>query len=91
MHVCHRCDTRTCIEVSHMFLGTHAENMADCAAKGRNARGDRHGRAVLRDADVEVMFRLQYQGWTQKEIGMHVGCSRSNVGRVLRGERRGNT
>jgi hypothetical protein len=35
MHVLHRCDNPPCCKLDHLFLGTHADNMADMARKGR--------------------------------------------------------
>jgi HNH endonuclease len=35
MLVCHKCDVRNCVELSHLFLGTHSDNSQDMSRKGR--------------------------------------------------------
>jgi hypothetical protein len=40
MHVCHTCDTPECVNPSHLFQGTHQDNMLDKKRKGRIPKGD---------------------------------------------------
>jgi hypothetical protein len=35
MEICHKCDMPSCVNPSHLFVGTHRENLIDCAKKNR--------------------------------------------------------
>jgi len=42
MEILHSCDVRACINPSHLRAGTHSENMAEAAARGRMPSGEKH-------------------------------------------------
>lgn len=74
LHVLHKCDVPQCVNPDHLFLGSHADNMADRAAKGRNGCGA----AKLSAADVLKILALKGQ-MLQREIGAMFGVSKQSV------------
>lgn len=82
-HVCHRCDEKRCQNPAHLFLGTAADNIHDCLAKGRFPIGENHytqrhpefirvgearQSAKLREVEVIEIRRLYAAGGTSHSI-----------------------
>jgi hypothetical protein len=93
MLVCHHCDVTSCVNPSHLFLGTDADNSRDKMEKGRSTKGMKHeravkgmkhGRAVLNDDLVRQLRASHEQGVTISELAKQVGMSPSGVGHVIR-------
>lgn len=74
LNICHTCDTPGCVRPAHLFPGTHQQNQADKVAKGRQARGDRHGARL----HPETRPRGEAHGFHK------------HPERIARGERNGN-
>ena len=53
--VLHHCDNPPCCEPTHLFLGTAADNSADCEAKGRHPhKGVNNGRTFSAETRARV-------------------------------------
>lgn len=57
--VCHRCDTRSCVNPNHLFIGTTDDSMADMVSKGRSAKRGGHGMAKLSEDEVATIRSLR--------------------------------
>lgn len=87
LFVLHKCDNPACCNPDHLFLGTQKQNLADCASKGRTTRGERNPMAKLTEAKVMEAIRLSDLGISQREIGVGLGVSRSQIGMIVHGQR----
>jgi len=89
MCVCHTCDNPPCVNPDHLWLGTYAENMADCVSKGRlhDVRGESHPRAKLTTGDVLDIRSWAATGISRAEIARCYCVSGSAICNIVNRER----
>lgn len=83
--VLHRCANPPCIRPSHLYAGTHAENMTDRNVMGHTARGERSGKARLTDDQVRAMRADVAAGLTWVKAAAKYDVSRQTVRMVVTG------
>lgn len=84
--VCHHCDNPPCVNPAHLFLGTHAENLADAARKGRTCRGEQAPGHILTEQNVRDI-RSAHPGISNRVLAWRFGICTSAVSPIRRGLR----
>lgn len=82
--VCHHCDSPGCCNPYHLFLGTHADNMADATKKDRVPKGEQVYNSKLTEDQVLDIRELYATGeWTQRELAEEFGVVCSTVTQIV--------
>lgn len=85
LFVCHHCDNRLCVNPSHLFLGSAADNSGDMVAKNRVRHGAAHRNTKLTDKDVHEIRSLK-GSMTYKALAQQYGISTTTAWRIAHGE-----
>ncbi len=83
LHVLHHCDNPPCVRPDHLFLGTHADNMADMCKKGRHYKGETHPNVKLTEGDVLTIRGLYSEGMRLYRLAGFFGMSISTIHNIV--------
>jgi hypothetical protein len=85
LEVLHHCDNPPCVEPSHLFLGTKADNCYDKCSKGRQPSGEQHGNAFLTEKQVRLIRQRYATGKVyQKDLAAEFGVTQALISSIVR-------
>jgi hypothetical protein len=87
MNVLHKCDTATCVNPDHLYIGTNADNSADAVARKRlrPQRGEPSAAAKINPAIAAEIRRLVMETQEpQHRIAARYGISQASVSLISR-------
>ena len=76
---CHICDNPSCVNPTHLRIGTKRQNIRDATLKGRFGY---RGRITFEVAS-EIRSLYKVGGVTQKELGIKFGLSQPSVSHII--------
>lgn len=77
----HKCDNPKCFNIEHLELGTTQDNTADRVSRGRSAKGEDNGNAIL---TIDIVNEIRESSMSQRKIAKTYGVSQSTVSKIKR-------
>jgi Na+-translocating ferredoxin:NAD+ oxidoreductase RnfC subunit len=81
--VCHKCNTPSCVNPSHLYLGTYSDNTQQAVEEGRQfvAKGELNGSSKLTE---EQVIQIRCDTRSQRAIAKDFNISQLHVSRIKR-------
>jgi len=79
----HMCHNPTCVNPSHLRLGTHEQNVADMKDAGRQPLGERNGQSKLTEEEVR---HIKTSDRPAKRLAREHSIHQNTVRSILRGD-----
>lgn len=91
-HVLHKCDNSLCVRPSHLYVGTHGQNMRDRNQRGRASGGnlskEEHPNARLTQEQVDRIRELYEAGQhSQYQLAKMFKVTQGHISNLVRGKR----
>jgi hypothetical protein len=81
----HKCDNGICVNIEHLELGTHKDNVNDMIQRGRakhsNKKGENVGQSKLKVQQV-LEIRENKDNLTHKQLSMKYNISQTQISRI---------
>ena len=81
----HKCDMPSCCNPDHVFEGTTGANNKDRTAKGRSARGSKHGSAKLNTKQAKEIRVRSAKGISQRTLAVAFDVSQAVIRDIVAG------